>query len=226
MHTSCYYCGVKITSKIYRTYDLPFCSKDCMKKQKQNLSNFTKNQQLKGSLFLEYNHYIDGMGKKRNTCKLQCNCGNSFEHRKEYVIKQYLSNKTLSCGCQRVIHENGKNSQNWTGFEDISGQYFSTLKCKSRTKNIEFTITIEYLWDLFLQQDKKCALTDLELKFYTSRRIDPIQTASLDRIDSNKGYIEGNIQWLHKDINYMKRTYSQEHFIEMCNLVTQKALLL
>jgi hypothetical protein len=45
-------------------------------------------------------------------------------------------------------------------------------------------------------------------------------TASIDRIDSSKGYIEGNIQWVHKDINFMKRTYSQEYFVQMCKLVS------
>jgi hypothetical protein len=44
-------------------------------------------------------------------------------------------------------------------------------------------------------------------------------TASLDRIDSSKGYEEGNIQWVHKHINFMKRTYSQEYFIDMCKKV-------
>jgi hypothetical protein len=46
-------------------------------------------------------------------------------------------------------------------------------------------------------------------------------TASIDRIDSSKGYILGNIQWVHKDVNFMKRTYSQEYFVKMCKLITE-----
>ena len=46
-------------------------------------------------------------------------------------------------------------------------------------------------------------------------------TASLDRIDSSKGYIEGNVQWVHKRVNLMKGNMSTENFIEWCNLVVK-----
>lgn len=44
-------------------------------------------------------------------------------------------------------------------------------------------------------------------------------TASLDRIDSSKGYIEGNVQWVHKRINKMKLDDSDTEFIEWCRLI-------
>ena len=46
-------------------------------------------------------------------------------------------------------------------------------------------------------------------------------TASLDRIDSKKGYIEGNIQWVHKDINRMKWAFNEDYFIKLCNNIYQ-----
>jgi hypothetical protein len=48
------------------------------------------------------------------------------------------------------------------------------------------------------------------------------QTASLDRIDNNKGYTKDNIQWLHKNINLMKHCFDQKYFIELCNLISEK----
>jgi hypothetical protein len=47
-------------------------------------------------------------------------------------------------------------------------------------------------------------------------------TASLDRIDSSKGYIEGNLQWLHKRINIMKGNMSEKEFLDFCESVTLK----
>lgn len=44
-------------------------------------------------------------------------------------------------------------------------------------------------------------------------------TASLDRIDSAKGYVEGNVQWVHKRINLMKGTLSEKDFIAFCQMV-------
>jgi hypothetical protein len=32
----------------------------------------------------------------------------------------------------------------------------------------------------------------------------------MDRIDSNKGYVEGNVQWVYKYVNLMKRDFPQE----------------
>lgn len=48
-------------------------------------------------------------------------------------------------------------------------------------------------------------------------------TASLDRIDSTKGYTLDNIQWVHKHINVMKMDLDQEYFIKLCKLVTKKS---
>ena len=50
---------------------------------------------------------------------------------------------------------------------------------------------------------------------------DKTATASLDRIDSTKGYIDGNIQWVHKRINTMKMDMSQKDFIDFCKQVAQ-----
>jgi hypothetical protein len=44
-------------------------------------------------------------------------------------------------------------------------------------------------------------------------------TASADRIDSSRGYVEGNVQWVHKWINLMKLDHSQHDFISYCAAV-------
>ncbi len=47
------------------------------------------------------------------------------------------------------------------------------------------------------------------------------QNMSIDRIDSNIGYEEGNIQWVDKRINMMKGSLSNEEFIELCTKVSE-----
>jgi len=69
---------------------------------------------------------------------------------------------------------------------------------------------------LFIKQNKLCSLSGLLLESTYNN-----MTMSLDRIDNNKGYIEENVQWVHKDINMMKRIYSQDYFIYMCKLVAE-----
>ena len=40
-------------------------------------------------------------------------------------------------------------------------------------------------------------------------------------MNSIKGYIEGNIQWVHKDINMTKQSLSSEEFIQLCKDVAK-----
>lgn len=48
--------------------------------------------------------------------------------------------------------------------------------------------------------------------------------ASLDRIDNTKGYVAGNIQWVHKAINLMKLDLVQKDFINWCKKVAENNL--
>jgi hypothetical protein len=59
----------------------------------------------------------------------------------------------------------------------------------------------------------------MEIHFASKRKESATTTASLDRIDSDKGYAEDNVQWVHKKINSMKQTMRDELFIEMCKRV-------
>jgi hypothetical protein len=105
----------------------------------------------------------------------------------------------------------------WKGVGEMSGGYLYNVKNNAITRNLEFSITFEYMWDLFIKQNRKCAYSGKELIFvrnYWSNKKE--QTASLDRTDPTKGYIENNVKWIHKDVNQMKWDMSEKHFIEIC----------
>jgi hypothetical protein len=138
-------------------------------------------------------------------CICRCDCG--FERS---VLKQSLLRGESTCcrSCQfkkQVI----KNRLPLT--------LFWRIKHNAKERNLEFELTTEELYQLFVDQNELCKLSGLpiSLLFDTDRKF----TASLDRIDSSKGYTKDNVQWLHKDINFMKQAYSQERFISLCKLV-------
>ena len=110
----------------------------------------------------------------------------------------------------------------FTGFEGISGQRWSEIKCRAKKKNHELAITIEDAWNQFIKQNELCALTGEKIYFGSSNS--KKGTASLDRIDSSKGYIIDNIQWLHKDINIMKLDLETNYFIDLCKKVYNYSL--
>ena len=149
----------------------------------------------------------------------RCICGTYIEK----SIKDLNLNFLHSCGCKRYDRSAyvGNKNPRFKGCGDIGINYMQTLRACAKTREIQFDVTIEQIWDLFLKQDSKCAFSNESLCFSSPRQRAKgfEQTASLDRIDSSKGYIEGNVQWLHKDINNMKHTHTEDYFINLCKLV-------
>jgi hypothetical protein len=73
---------------------------------------------------------------------------------------------------------------------------------------------------LFLKQNRKCSISGESILFSKwLHKKGERPTASLDRIDSTKGYIEGNVQWVHKDINMMKSNHTTKKFFNWCKKV-------
>ena len=109
------------------------------------------------------------------------------------------------------------------GYKDISGSVLCVIKNRAKYRNLEYNLDADYLWNLYQKQNKKCAISGISIKFApnTGLYLKSQQTASLDRIDSSKGYIKGNVQWLHKTINKMKQDLSQEEFIQYCKIISE-----
>jgi len=102
---------------------------------------------------------------------------------------------------------------------NIPGNYFYSIASSANIRGYEFNISKDEIWDLFLKQDKKCAYSGVELIMIGPKKTD--RTASLDRIDNNKGYVINNVQWIHKDINFMKSDKDEKTFINICRLVSE-----
>ena len=73
------------------------------------------------------------------------------------------------------------------------------------------------MWEL---QKGCCNLTGLSIILPKGGNHENV--ASLDRIDSSRGYIKDNIQWVHKDINRMKWDFPQDKFVKLCFYVANK----
>ena len=154
----------------------------------------------------------------RYICK--CDCGNTHS-----VSKTHLRSGAIThCGCVRRL---GATHAQWTGVGEISRDFWWShiVRSSNGSKNKnqvrkpkELTLTIEEAWNLFLEQRRRCALSGVTLTFPKKSK-DKSWTASLDRIDSSKGYIIGNVQWVHKDINIMKNKFDNEYFINVCREV-------
>lgn len=165
------------------------------------------------------NKIVFGGGMREYSVKVRCNCDKATER---YVSCRKLK-KGISWGCDCVRRK--ENSHFWKGIGEISGKYISQIRNRAKIKNIEMSLDKKYLWNLYLSQNKKCALSGIDICFggrnYEIEDKFEEDTASLDRIDSSKGYIKGNVQWVHKDINMMKNVFSVEKFKKLCKIITE-----
>jgi len=158
----------------------------------------------------------------RTQWKCLCDCGSQVD-----VNSHTLRNgHTRSCGClhrdatQTNKSRLGKRPSNWKGVGDMPGYHWTVILASAKSRGLEVSVTQQECVDLFQKQDGTCALTGRHIWFVPIGGARGSGTASLDRIDSSKGYSLDNIQWVHKDLQKMKWDFPQDTFVDWCHAVS------
>lgn len=138
---------------------------------------------------LEYKDYV--YAQKRNY-KLYCN--NHCSGKDHYQRIEPFSGWKL---CQNKSEEEKHRRKPDTDMKAL-------LK-RAERRGSESNIDLNYLKELWSKQKGCCAYTGVELHHKIN---DPIRTASIDRIDSSKGYVKGNVQFVSVIANFAKNSYS------------------
>lgn len=139
-----------------------------------------------------------------------CNCGKNIE----LPSNALTSGNNITCG-NKSSHIGEALDPRWFQYKEISISYLNSIKQNSIKINREYNLSPEYLWELYINQNKKCFLSGIEICF-KNKLTNSEQTASLDRIDCSKGYVEGNVRWVHKWVNIMRSNFTDEEFIYFC----------
>lgn len=179
--------------------------KKCRKKTKRNRSRpvyeniIKENSQVclkcknKKQLneFYKNGCFDDGLPKYRSTCK---SC---------ILIKSTDKFKISYSEKLKKKHSSYKN-------------YISTLLNHSSKRNKEYNIDIQYVLDLYEKQNGLCNISGIKMTYdYGSKSTN----ISIDRIDSNFGYIKGNVQLVCYIANIMKNNFSINEFISICEKI-------
>ena len=184
-----------------KKYDIP--RRSCSRLGSPNLrSPVYKNMISIGDKFgkLTTVRKLDEVKEKWNCL---CDCGSNV------VVSHsdLLRNRVKSCGCLK--------NKKQVGYCEITGGLVSKYRIGARRRNIFFDINAKDMWELLVKQQKKCAVSGVLINVSDIGE----RTASLDRIDSCKGYTVDNIQWVHKAVNLMKQTMSNKDFVEWCKII-------
>ena len=91
---------------------------------------------------------------------------------------------------------------------------------KGRKCFSEFSITYDYILALDLKQNGNCLYTGRKLVWDTKK----INKASIDRIDSSKGYVKGNIQLVTFEVNQAKNDLSDSVFLNIIKDIVKTRL--
>jgi hypothetical protein len=137
--------------------------------------------------------------------KVKCNgCGKEFEMRRGKYTSRHRENNGIHY-CNRScydIHRIGKSP---------FGYFVDKSRSRGRWK---YDIDTDFLAELWGKQDGKCPYTGIKMILPESkksfRKYHSIEKASLDRIDTTKGYIKGNVEFVCQGINFAKHDYSKD----------------
>jgi hypothetical protein len=97
--------------------------------------------------------------------------------------------------------------------------YLTYLLGKARRRG-ECSIDVNYLCNIWESQKGLCAITEWQM---TMRLADGVVStnASIDRIDSNYGYIPGNVHLVCRCVNVAKHDLTMDEFIMLCVAVVK-----
>lgn len=201
-------CSQTLIYKLIKRYNLPKVRRRQYKQIKPMLGN------RYGSLKVVALIPLSDAGKKEKAkwlCK--CDCGGQT-----VVSGTHLrSDATISCGC--AVRRIGKG---WKGCGDIGSSLWSSYAWKAKNRDLEFSVSLAYGWQVYLDQAGQCAISGLPINFSVGTKKSRLnRTASLDRINGELGYVIGNIQWVHKSVNIMKGCFDEEYFLQMCRTVAK-----
>jgi hypothetical protein len=138
--------------------------------------------------------------------------GMTPEQKAEHLVKQSVATAKWLASMtheQRVEYAAKKAAATtkWR-IQNPVAKLISGAKNRAKTKNILFDLE-QYIPELEIQYAKGCALSGLPFAAGTSERVGPY-AASIDRIDSKKGYVFENVRLVRWVYNAAFSTWGEE----------------
>jgi hypothetical protein len=162
-----------------------------------------RRQRKKNALYIPY-------------CSLRCGGKNSHAHLRGHKGLRFQSG---SAHHQKAIAAAITKNTRY-GEED---RPFVEYLRRTRQRSYPFDLDLPFLKELWQQQGGRCAISNLPIELTGVAR-SKLNLASLDRKDSGKGYIKGNVQFVAYCINLAKNNLTDEDAHSLMRLICKNYL--
>lgn len=163
--------------------------------------------------FLKLSKEVKRQKKKKADAKFYCSLSCSGKQKAIYVV----GTCPFVAGSPHHLKALEAAKQKNTKYTGVLKFMAETLK-RVRRRDPSHNLTVEYLLDLWDTQHERCAISNIPIQIDA---IDYVRMASLDRIDSEKGYVQGNVQYVSCSINFAKSTMSDVRVEEFLRLICE-----
>jgi hypothetical protein len=143
----------------------------------------------------------------------------------EILEEEYGMMSVLPKGTS-AIHYRDMFDLDFVWYRTVMGlsENISNSRKRAAKFNWDHDLTIPYLAKLWFKQKGRCALTGIMLEYERGdpQSKNPYRT-SVDRIDNNRGYVQGNVRLLTHWANNAKSTWPDEIFVKFVNASSKQA---
>lgn len=118
---------------------------------------------------------------------------------------------------KKILERKNENKNKRLTLEQMLKQKIEFGKGRCQKMGWSFDIDLEYMLKIYQKQNGLCFYSSEQLSWKPNHK----NVLSIDRIDSNKGYIKDNVVLCIWDINRMKQEFEINRFIEVCGIVAK-----
>lgn len=148
--------------------------------------------------------------RRRSRCK-EC----EIQRHRDYASANRLHKREVSAASRaRKLALGGD-----VALRIVMNQRLGGYKRTSRQENIPFALTADYLIKLFHHQGGRCYYTNEELLYNHQLGFQQQNSLSLDRLNPDEGYVEGNVVFCTNFANTAKGAKTLDEFLDFCRLV-------
>jgi hypothetical protein len=169
---------------------------------------------------LRNKHQINHIDEDNNILCTKCltyQSYNNFDKNEKHWYREYRDLRCKECKNKQYLKRLAQN-RGTSDINNLLSKRYAGLVSRAKEKGLLVDFDKDFLHYLWEKQKGLCAITGIEMTTLVFKGR-TLTNVSIDRIDSNKGYLKNNTQLVCMVINQMKSNLTQEELLFFCNKI-------